>query len=140
MSTAELIATWARQLQCREEDLKRIRNGVAASRFQSIKRFEKTYPAWIQNYNFQPGALVLVRNSRIEMELDRKTKEKYGGPMVVVRRTPQGSYRLAELDGSVSKTSYAAFRLVPYHARSRIGVPNVHEWATEPEADEEVDA
>ena len=43
--------------------------------------------------------------------------------MVVVRRTPNGSYRLAELDGAVSKLRFAAFRLVPYHARSRTSIP-----------------
>ena len=43
--------------------------------------------------------------------------------MVVIRRTPNGAYRLAELDGTVSKLRFAAFRLVPYHARSRSSIP-----------------
>jgi hypothetical protein len=42
--------------------------------------------------------------------------------MVVVCRTPNGSYRLAELDGSVSKLRFAAFCLVSYHARSRTSI------------------
>jgi hypothetical protein len=46
--------------------------------------------------------------------------------MVVVRRTPNGSYRLAELDGTVSKLRFAAFRLVPYHAHSRTLIPVTH--------------
>ena len=50
--------------------------------------------------------------------------------MVVVRRTEGGSYILAELDGSVSRYRYAAFRVVPYRARRRISVdPNeFEEW------------
>ncbi len=43
--------------------------------------------------------------------------------MVVIRRTPNGLYRLAELDGAVSKLRFAAFRLVPYHARSHSSIP-----------------
>ena len=40
--------------------------------------------------------------------------------MVVITRTPRGAYLLADLDGAVSKLSYAAFRLVPYYPRARI--------------------
>jgi hypothetical protein len=43
--------------------------------------------------------------------------------MVVIRRTLNGAYRLAELDGAVSKLRYAAFRLVPYFSRSRTSIP-----------------
>jgi hypothetical protein len=46
--------------------------------------------------------------------------------MVVMRRTPNGTYRLAELDGAVSKLRYAAFHLVPYHAYSRTLIPVTH--------------
>ncbi|KIJ11569.1 hypothetical protein PAXINDRAFT_26204, partial [Paxillus involutus ATCC 200175] len=66
---------------------------------------------------FSPGSLVLVRNSRVKKELNRKTKPQYTGPMVVLRRTTGGSYLLAKLDGSVSKLRFAAFRLLPYHPR-----------------------
>jgi hypothetical protein len=47
--------------------------------------------------------------------------------MVVLRRTTGGSYLLAELDGSVSKLRFAAFRLLPYHPRStsRIAVTTI---------------
>ena len=45
------------------------------------------------------------------------------GPMVVLRRTQNGSYRLAELDGMVSNLRYAAFCLIPYHTRSHSSIP-----------------
>jgi hypothetical protein len=43
------------------------------------------------------------------MELNRKSKPRYLGPMIVIRRTEKGAYVLAEMDGAVTKTSYAAF-------------------------------
>jgi hypothetical protein len=39
--------------------------------------------------------------------------------MIVVRRTRNGAYLLAELTGAVAKLPYAAFRLIPYFPRSR---------------------
>jgi hypothetical protein len=45
------------------------------------------------------------------------------GPMVVLHRTQNGSYHLAELDGTVSNLRFAAFRLVTYHSRSRSSIP-----------------
>ena len=123
LPTSELIAIRTRQLEKREEDLAAILSNILRSRYESVRQFEKAHAATIQNHDFKPGALVLVRNSSIETDLGRKTKPRYYGPMVIVRRTQNGSYRLTELDGAVSKLRYAAFRLVPYHARSRSSIP-----------------
>ncbi|KAL5486251.1 hypothetical protein ACEPAI_7297 [Sanghuangporus weigelae] len=120
MTETQLIAARARALQKRPEDLKRVKESVVQGRFRSIQDFEKAHAATIKDYNFAPGALVLVRNSQIENELNRKTKPKYLGPMVVVRRTKGGSYILAEVSGAISALRYAAFRVIPYHARTSI--------------------
>ena len=50
-------------------------------------------------------------------------KLRYLGPMVVLRRTTGGSYLLAELDGSIFRLRYAAFRLLPYFPRNEITIP-----------------
>ena len=123
LPTNELIAIHARQLEKREEDLATILSNVLRSRFESVHQFEKAHAATIKNHDFKLGTLVLVWNSSIETDLGRKTKPRYYGPMVVIRRTPNGLYRLAELDSAISKLRYAAFRLVPYHARSRSSIP-----------------
>ena len=123
LSTSELLAIRACQLQKHDEDLAAIHDNVLKCRFESVRQFERTHERTLHDFDFKPGALVLVRNSSIETDLGRKSKPRYLGPMVVVRRTPNGSYRLAELDGAVSKLRFAAFRLVPYHARSQTSIP-----------------
>ena len=122
LSTADLITTRTRQLQRREDDLAAIHSNVLKSRFESVRQFERQFENTIRDYNFGPGAFVLVRNSSVENDLGRKAKPRYIGPMVVLRRTKNGSYRLAELDGTISNLRFAAFRLVPYHARSRSSI------------------
>jgi len=126
-TTTDLIAWRARQLQKRTEDLTAIKEKVLKARYSSIRDFEKRFRASIKDYDFAPGALVLVRNSKVEYELSKKTKPRYLGPMVVVRRTKGGSYILAELDGAISKLRFAAFRVIPYVARNpaRITVTSV---------------
>ena len=42
--------------------------------------------------------------------------------MVIIQRSKAGSYILGELDGSLSKLRYAAFRLIPYQSRLRINI------------------
>jgi len=117
LTTTELIAWRARQLQKRAEDLEAIRERVVAARFKSICEFERRFHANVKSHDFQPGAYVLVRNSKVEYELSKKTKLRYLGPMVVVCRTKGGSYMLAELDGAISKLRFAAFRVIPYYPR-----------------------
>ena len=70
-----------------------------------------------------PGALVLVRNSKMETSHSRKFVPRYLGPMLVVRRTRGGAYILAELDGAVAVNPYAAFRVIPYHPRAEMKRP-----------------
>ena len=118
LSTVDLIATRARQLQTWDEDLATIREDIVKSRLAAARKFEQQFANTIKTGQFALGDLVLVRNSAVE-NTHQKMKPQYFGPMVVVKRTRNGAYRLAELDGAVSRLRFAAFRLIPYHARSR---------------------
>jgi hypothetical protein len=102
-------------VQKHESDLDTIKDQVVKARYKSIRDFEQCFRASIKSYEFEPGALVLVRNSKVEYELSKKTKLCYLGPMIVVRRMKGGSYMLAELDGAISKLRFASFRVIPYY-------------------------
>ena len=123
MTTEELIARRAIMLQKRPEDLRRVREQVLKARWESVRQLEKTTKHSIKDYNFQPGSLVIVRNTKFDKTLSDKTKPRYFGPMIVIKRTKGGSYVLGELDGSLSKLRFAAFRLLPYQPRDIKAVP-----------------
>jgi len=59
MTTNELIATRARALEKRTEDLERMKDMI------------------IREYDFRPGSLVLVRNSSAESGLKNKYEPRY---------------------------------------------------------------
>lgn len=123
LSTPELIAARARQLEKRQEDLDDVAQKVRNARETYVRYFREVNKNTIKDYDFKPGRLVLLRNTRVENELDKKSKPRYLGPYVVVRKTKGGAYIIAELDGSVLHHKVAAFRLIPYFPRSEISIP-----------------
>jgi hypothetical protein len=104
----------------------------------SIWQFKKKYTNTICTYQFNPGDLILVRNSRVEASLDQKTKPCWIGPMVIVRQTSHGDYILAEMDSAVSKLHFATFCVIPYHAR-RKALVDLQTFFVFPDTDEEME-
>jgi hypothetical protein len=89
-------------------------------------------------YQFTPGDLVLVCNSCVEASLDWKTKAQWIGPMVIVRQTTHGAYILTEIDGTISKSRFAAFCVILYHAQWRMNI-DLEAFFVFPDADEEME-
>ncbi len=121
MEDSDLLALRIRQLEKRDQDLQSAAQRLTQSRMRSKEQFEKRYAKRITHRIYQEGDWVLIRNSAVEKELDRKTKPRYLGPYVIVRRTKGGSYVIRELSGAISRRGIAAFRIIPYIVRE--GIP-----------------
>jgi transposase InsO family protein len=117
LSTQELIAIRARQLMKREDDIAHYQQQISQRRILSAQAYERKYARNIKNYDFKPGHLVLIRNKRLDNSLDKKVLPRYNGPYIVVAQRQNGSYQVAELDGTVSKLRIAASRVIPFHHR-----------------------
>ena len=91
MSTESLIACCAQQLLKRPEDLRDMADWVLKARKVSAAQFVAKFASTIHDHDFVKGSLVLVRNSRVEKELNRKTKARYLGPMVEIHQTAGGT-------------------------------------------------
>lgn len=114
MSSSDLLALRIQQLERRDDDVAMAATVLRKARFRSKDQFEKHFHKKLRHQFFQPGDLVIVRNSTVANSLDNKAKPRYLGPYEVDRRTKGGSYVLKELDGTFIRQSLAAFRLYPY--------------------------
>lgn len=132
MTREDLLAFRAKQLMKRESDIERMRSRVFRQRRKYMEKFVEKHAATIHDFNFAKGDLVLVRNTRIEKELNRKMKPRYLGPLVVLARNRGGAYVLCELDGTMYHRPFAAFRLLPYVARRSIPLPPIATFVDTP--------
>ena len=80
LSTVNLIATRARQLQTQDEDPAAIQEDIVKSRLAAARKFEQQFTNTIKTGQFTLGDLVLVRNSAVK-NTHQKMKPRYFGPM-----------------------------------------------------------
>ena len=130
LTTTELIARRAIELQKRSVDLARITSKVFEARIRAARIFERDHQATIKSFDFKRGDLVLIRNTAIEKSLNRKMRARYLGPLIIVARNRGGAYIVCELDGTVHDRPIAAFRVIPYFARQKIDLPDNFEDIT----------
>jgi hypothetical protein len=68
----------------RPKELTELKSKVYKARVKGIRQWEKDNRKKIEDFDFKPGSLVLLRNSAIENEWFRKAKPRYSGPMVII--------------------------------------------------------
>jgi hypothetical protein len=125
LSSTDLLARRAITLQKRKSQLKTLYSKVYEARRKYAIEFEERHRNTIHDFDFQRGALVLMRNSAVETSHSKKMEPRYLGPLIVVSRNHNaGAYVICELDGSVIQRPIAAFRLLPYFARTTIPLPD----------------
>ena len=118
LSSAELLALRIRQLQKRPEDLERAAQALIKARFRSKAQFERRFMRRLKRVPLKVGDLVLIRNTRIEQEMNRKHKPRYLGPYILRELQSSDTWAISELDGTPSRTAVAGFRIWPYIARN----------------------
>ncbi len=123
LTTEELIGFRARALAKHKEHIDEMRERVSKQKRDALLKFEEKHVHKIKDYKFKSGDLVLVRNSPVEMSLNRKMRRRWEGPFIVITRKAGGAYILADMSGKVYKDKIAAFRVIPYFARRHIQVP-----------------
>lgn len=116
----DLLAAHIQQLQKRPEDLQKAAITLYKHRLASEAQFEQQFHTRLCKDSYSPELLVLIHNTAIEKELNRKTKPRYMGPYEVVCQTSRGAYILKKLDNSIKCQTYAAFRIVPYISRNEV--------------------
>ena len=124
LSTTDFIACHVIALQKCNSDLAHLHSTVYKARVKAIITFEKKHFQTICDFDFKWNDLVLMHNTKIKYALNKKMKPHYDGPFIVISRNHGGTYILCQLDGSVFHRPITAFRLLPYHARNLIYLPD----------------
>src|ERR1700753_725456 len=123
ISTDELVGLRAIALAKHTYHVDEMRRRVEANKHAEVEKYTAKYKHVIKDYIFEPGDLVVVRNTSVEDSMNRRNKERWTGPLVVVRRTKGGSYIVCEMNGAVWQKKIGRFRVLPFEQRHKLALP-----------------
>ena len=100
---------------------------VRLDRMNALEHYEKMQGQTLEKMNkkvkdkgIKEGNLVLRYNSKLDNTFQKKFQVKWEGPFKVVSCFTNGTYQLANLDGTLHASRVNGLRLKPYHARLMI--------------------
>jgi hypothetical protein len=128
VSTDELVGLRTRALAKHAVHVEEMRARMAAIKIKGAEDYAEKYKHVIKDYNFEPGDVVLVRNTVDEGSLSGRNRDRWWGPLIVVRKTRGGAYIVCEFNGAVWQKKIGKFRLIPYQQRQKLAIgPHIEE-------------
>nr|GAT44250.1 predicted protein [Mycena chlorophos] len=128
LTTDELVGLRAKALAKHATHVEEMRSRVMEEKRQSVAEYARKYQHVIRDYAFGPGDVVLIRNTVDEESLSARNRERWWGPVVVVRRTQGGAYIVCEFNGAVWQKKIGQFRVIPYEQRQKLTLgPRIEE-------------
>ena len=117
MSWEELLAARIRQLERRPEDVERAAEKLRMARIRNKDRFDRTHR--LRPKKIEEGDWVLVYDSSLDNQhrATRKFARRWFGPYVVTSANDNGTYHLAELDGTRMAIPVAGKRIKAFKKR-----------------------
>ena len=118
MSREELLAARIRQLERRPEDVEKARERLQMARERNKARFDRTHR--LRPRKIEEGDWVLVYDSSLDNQhrAARKFARRWFGPYVVTKANDNGTYHLAELDGTRLAVPIAGKRIKAFRKRN----------------------
>jgi hypothetical protein len=117
MSREELLAARIRQLERRPEDVELAAEKLRVSRTKNKARFDRTHR--LRPKKIEEGDWVLVYDSSLDNQhrATRKFARRWFGPYTVQSANDNGTYHLAELDGTRMAIPVAGKRIKAFKKR-----------------------
>jgi hypothetical protein len=120
VSTDELVGL--RALAKHVVHVEEMRGKMAAIRTKGAEEYAEKYKHVIKDYQFEPGDVVLVRNTVDEGSLSGRNRDRWWGPLIVVRRTKGDAYIVCEFNGVVWQKKIGKFRVIPFQQRRKLTI------------------
>ncbi|MCO5611042.1 hypothetical protein L7F22_065292 [Adiantum nelumboides] len=83
---------------------------------QFLKTSQAKANAKVKDKGIKKGDMVLRYNSKLDSTFQKKFQIKWQGPFLVLDRFPNGTYQLADLNGTLHKARVNGYRLKKYYA------------------------
>ena len=119
---AELLALRARQLERRPEDIEKAAEAQRKSREANREYFDKhrRHRPEGENHELRGGDLVLLHDTKLDTSHSHKLLNRWSGPYRIANATKKedrGTYRLAQLDGTMLEGHFTGDRVKRFIAR-----------------------